>query len=67
MNKPMYCPISQMNITTMDGVLCRPIPHKECTPDCAWAVNDGKEYWCRIASEEAWHINTRPLEEDGNE
>lgn len=62
MSKPMYCPMSFNNV---NYTLAGDIGLRVCIPDCAWADNDGVNYWCGI---KPWDIhaknNTRPLKDD---
>lgn len=64
MSKPMYCPMSFNRDIISDGVYCKSKP-MECTPDCAWAINDKENYWCGIVP---WNIharnNVRPIENE---
>lgn len=66
MTKPMYCPMSYLR--TADSMFDWSYKPMECTPDCAWAKNDGKNYWCGHVQ---WELqaknNTRPLKDDVDE
>lgn len=73
MTEPMYCPMSfgvqipnTMTLCYPDGTEIESTVGFECTPDCAWAANDGEEYWCIFADRSTPHnyINTRPLKDD---
>lgn len=78
MTKPMYCPISfansslvrqklstELGFTEIVGVEHFPT---ECTPDCAWAKNNGQAYWCGMVPTDTKaalaNVNTRPLKDD---
>lgn len=57
MSKPMYCP---MSFVRSNNEL-----NTECNPDCAWAKNDGENYWCgHVRWEIQANNNTRPLKDD---
>lgn len=49
MIEPMYCPMSFSNI---GATTCGPMNldvdwhPMECNPNCAWAMSDGRIYWC---------------------
>ena len=72
MTKPMFCPMAFANpqILTIKidedfHWLKSSMPKMECTPDCAWAKNDGKNYWCgHVRWEIQANNNTRPLNND---
>lgn len=71
-SNPMYCPISFAKlapyITRCDGVRENMPNYVECTPDCAWAINNGELYACAIvveATNYGYKANSRPLKDDG--
>ena len=74
MTKPMYCPMAFANSGLMRANYSKyrecwrtEGQMMECTPDCAWAISDGAEYWCGMLSSQMWPLNTRPLNENDNE
>lgn len=70
MTKPMYCPFGFANpelANTRGEKNSVGLHVVHCTPDCAWAVSDGKDYGCVIAykpSREYYIINVQPIEDD---
>lgn len=75
MTKPMYCPMSfansQMLTSEIDEEfpwLKSQAPKMECTSYCAWAKNDGENYWCgHVRWELQAKNNTRPLKKDNDD
>lgn len=61
MDNPIYCPMSFANDYAFDNGAM------ECTPNCAWAVNNGRSYACAVvidAVEQGYIADSRSLKDD---